>query len=72
MRTIVVFERDERHTENGQPQLDFRLERMSLPSGSSPLWIGTVPTEENCPLISAQEFSDEAILAYARKVQGLA
>lgn len=71
MRTIVIFERDERHTENGKPELDFRLERMSLPNGSSPLWIGTVPTSENCPLVSGQEFSDEAVLAYARKVQGL-
>ena len=41
LRDIVVFERDERHTDNGKPELDFRLIRQALPVGSVPLAIVT-------------------------------
>ena len=39
LRDIVVFERDERHTDNGKAELDFRLVRQALPTGSVPLAI---------------------------------
>lgn len=40
-REIVVFERDERYTGSGGPELDFRLMRQILPAGSCPLAIAT-------------------------------
>lgn len=39
IREIVVFERDERYTDSGNPELDFRLLRSALPVGSVPLAI---------------------------------
>jgi hypothetical protein len=71
MRTIVIFERDERHTPTGQPELDFRLERQALPNGAAPLWIGTVPTIDNFPAVEPQHFTTDEAYAFALDTQGL-
>lgn len=34
---IVVFERDERHTDSDAPELDSRIERQALPAGAAPV-----------------------------------
>lgn len=37
MKNICIFEQDERFTNSGKPELDWRGERQSLPNGSNPL-----------------------------------
>ena len=62
MRGICIFERDERYTDSGKPELDWRPVRAILPVGSSPIVMvaenGTVAEWE------AQNFSIEEVTAY--------
>jgi len=66
-REIVVFERDERHTYNGQPELDFRLVRGALPSGSCPL---AIANHDGFVVESGQWFDSEEVKVYAEQQPG--
>lgn len=59
LRDIVVFERDEMHTDTGKAELDFRLVRGALPAGAVPLVIadhhGFVAIDGTCHTASEAE-----------------
>lgn len=66
-RAIVVFERDERHTDNGKPELDWRLIRQALPSGSSPL---AIADHDGFTVHCGQDFYTEEVIALAETQSG--
>lgn len=68
-RSIVIFERDERYTSSGIPELDFRLVRQSLPAGSSPLCIANqdgFAMSVEC----GQWFTEDEIIRFAEEQSG--
>ena len=66
-RKVVIFERDGRHTDNGKPELDFRLVRQTLPVGSTPL---AIADKHGFTVHAGQHFGADAVAEYARKVSG--
>lgn len=66
-RNIVVFERDERYTDSGKPELDFRLIRGILPVGSSPL---AIVTGSGFLAECGQWFTEKQVREYAREQSG--
>ena len=66
-REIVVFERDERHTDNEMPELDFRLMRQALPSGSCPL---AFVQGDEFPVQAGQWFSENEVTTFAETQSG--
>ena len=68
MRQIVIFERDERYTTTGKPELDFRIPGMILPAGAIPL--GIICSSSVYILLDAQYFSAEEVYAYALTQSG--
>lgn len=66
-RDIVVFERDERHTDSGQPELDFRLVRGALPAGSCPLAIASF---DGFTVECGQWFDEAEVKAFAEQQSG--
>lgn len=67
MRDIVVFERDERYTDSDQPELDFRLIRAALPSGSCPL---ALANHEGFMVECGQFFDTDEVRAFAESQSG--
>ncbi len=65
MREIVVFERDERET--GLPELDFRLIRSALPSGSCPL---AIADHNGFTAHCGQWFSENEVTKFAEEQSG--
>jgi len=66
-RDIVIFERDERFTDSGEPELDFRLVRGALPAGSSPL---AIANHHGFVVECGQWFGDGQIAAFAEEQSG--
>lgn len=64
---IVVFERDERYTESGQPELDCRLVRGALPKGASPLAVADGP---DFRVVEGQWFTHQQVCDYAEQQSG--
>ena len=67
IRDIVVFERDERHTDNGKPELDFRMVRGALPSGSCPL---AIADRQDFQVVCGQWFDSEQVADFAEEQSG--
>lgn len=67
IRDIVVFERDERYTDSGEPELDFRLVRQCLPAGASPLALATY---HGFKVESGQWFNPTQVAAFAEEQSG--
>lgn len=68
-REIVVFERDERHTENDKPELDFRLIRGALPTGACPL---AIADRDGFTIHCGQWFDSAEVAAFAEEKSGFA
>lgn len=66
-REIVVFERDERYTDNGGPELDWRLVRAILPAGSSPL---AIANHDSFTVECGQWFSEDEVQQLAEVQSG--
>ncbi len=66
-REIVVFERDENNTDSGQPELDFRLVRCAMPSGSCPL---AIVTADNFTVECGQWFDEAEVKTFAEEQSG--
>jgi len=67
LRDIVVFERDERYTESGKPELDFRMVRGILPTGSCPL---AIADRNDFTITCGQWFSTEQVADFAEEQSG--
>lgn len=67
MRDIVIFERDERYTDDGKPELDFRLVRSILPAGSSPL---AIANHEGFVAECGQWFDADEVRKFAERQSG--
>lgn len=66
-RKIVIFEKDERHTEIGEPKIDFRLIRQALPSGACPL---AIADHDGFTINCGQWFDEDQIIAFAEDQSG--
>lgn len=66
-RGIVIFERDERYTESGKPELDFRLIRGILPSGSTPL---AIANGNGFTVTCGQYFDTDQVRQFAEEQSG--
>lgn len=66
-RDIVVFERDERFTDTGRAELDFRLVRAALPDGACPL---AICDRNGFAVVCGQWFGAAEVAAYAERTSG--
>ncbi len=66
-RDIVIFERDERYTDSGMAELDFRLMRQSLPAGSSPL---ALADRDGFAVHCGQWFAKEEVKSFSEQQSG--
>lgn len=64
---IVIFERDERHIDNGEPELDFRLIGAALPSGACPL---AIADHDGFTVNCGQWFDESQVIAFAEEQSG--
>ena len=67
LRDIVVFERDERHTDTGKAELDFRLVRGALPTGSVPL---AIADRHGFTAVDGACFTSAEVKSFAAKQSG--
>lgn len=67
LRDIVVFERDERHTDSGMPELDFRMVRGALPAGSIPL---AIADRHDFTVADSIHFMVDEVKAFAAEQSG--
>lgn len=67
LQDIVIFERDERYTETGKPELDFRGLRGILPTGSAPL---AIANQHDFTVAPGQWFDFEEVADFAEKMSG--
>ena len=67
LRDIVVFERDERHTDSGKAELDFRLVRQALPAGAVPL---AVITRHGFSVVDGVCFSADEVESFGAEQSG--
>ncbi len=68
LREIVVFERDERASGNGTPELNFRLINQALPNGSCPL---AIVTTDSMTISGGQWFTRDEVEIYAKQQSGM-
>lgn len=67
IQDIVVFERDERYTDSGKPELDFRGVRGILPVGSCPL---AIADRQDFTVTCGQWFDAEHVADFAEAQSG--
>lgn len=67
LRDIVVFERDPRYAYSGNPELDYRLVRSILPSGSCPL---AIANHTGFAVEGGQWFTAEEVRIFAEEQSG--